>query len=63
MFYQWLRFLGGLRRFQKEESRLKMQHAAEDFRLQEPIKISTESGRSYRLWTVRMLVEVFNLPF
>ena len=43
-FYQEPRFFGGLRHFQKGESRLKMNPEAEGFHLQEPIKMLTESG-------------------
>ncbi|KAJ8944450.1 hypothetical protein NQ318_002147 [Aromia moschata] len=34
-------------RFSKEESRLKMNHAAEDLHLQEPMKMSIEFGILY----------------
>ena len=37
-------FFGGLRHFQKEENRSKMNHDMEGLHLQEPMKISTESG-------------------
>ncbi|GFY27081.1 uncharacterized protein TNCV_2067021 [Trichonephila clavipes] len=35
---------GGLRHFQKEESQLKMNLAAEDPQFQKPLKMSLESG-------------------
>lgn len=39
VFCEGPRFFGGLRHFQKEESRLKMNHEAEGLHLQEPMKI------------------------
>ncbi|KAJ8957109.1 hypothetical protein NQ318_007324 [Aromia moschata] len=47
VFFQELRFFGGLRHSQKEECRLKMNHAAEGVHLQEPIKMSIEYGILY----------------
>ncbi|KAJ8949000.1 hypothetical protein NQ318_023024, partial [Aromia moschata] len=42
VFFQEPRFFGGLRHSQKEESRLKINHAAEGLNLQEPMKMSIE---------------------
>ncbi|KAJ8961465.1 hypothetical protein NQ318_014713 [Aromia moschata] len=44
VFFQEPRFFGGLRHSQKEESRLKMCHAAEGFHFKEPMKMSIEYG-------------------
>ena len=40
VFCQEPRFFGGLRHFQKKESRLKMNHEAEGLHFQEPMKMS-----------------------
>ncbi|KAJ8953247.1 hypothetical protein NQ318_015828, partial [Aromia moschata] len=48
VFFQEPRFFGDLRHSQKEvESRLKMNHAAEDFHLQEPMKMSIGEERFF----------------
>ncbi|GFT20167.1 putative transposase [Trichonephila clavipes] len=58
VFCQGSRFFGGLRHFQKEESQMKMNLAAEGPQFQKPQKMSLESG----ILCIQIVAEQKNIP-